>query len=232
MEQLCHAAAQRLLSLIEASHGDFNIALAGGSTPKRLYQILASSPYREQMPWSRLRFFFGDERSVGPDHADSNYRMAKEALFDHVPLDATRIHRIEGEAADIQLAAQHYGELLQQHLPRDASGQLQFDVVLLGLGPDGHIASLFPDTTALAVNDAATAAVWVEKMNTWRVTISYPLINHARHVWLFVAGDSKAAIIDEIFNHPSATHYPVQGIRAVNELCWFLDQAAAKELQL
>lgn len=233
MEALCHAAAKQLVELILAKDGDFNIALAGGSTPKRLYQLLASAPYADQIPWQRMRIFFGDERSVGPDDSESNYRMAHDALLAHVPIAKDRIHRIHGEQSPIQDAASDYASVLKQYLPFDDACVLQFDMVLLGLGPDGHIASLFPGTDALTITDAATAAVWVEKFNTWRVSITYPLINHARRVWLFVAGASKAEIIDEIFNQaPQQPPYPVQAIQAENELCWFLDEAAAKELSL
>ena len=232
--ELCHRAAQRLVALIQANAREgrpFHISLAGGTTPKALYQLLARSPYVEEIPWDHVRIFFGDERMVPPDHPDSNFRMANEALFSHVPLNTDQIHRIKTELGDPREAANHYDQLLERALPRDDQGISQFDLVLLGLGPDGHVASLFPGTDILDLSDRRAAAVWVERLNTWRISITFPLINHARNVWLFVAGEGKADIVGEVLGKPrEQARYPVEMIQPKGLLSWYLDQAAAARL--
>ena len=232
--ELCHLAAQRLVALIQANATEkrpFHISLAGGTTPRALYQLLARSPYVEEIPWDHVRIFFGDERMVPPDHPDSNFRMANEALLSHVPLCADQIHRVKTELGDPDEAANHYDQLLERSLPRDDQGVSQFDLVLLGLGPDGHIASLFPGTDILQVSDRRAAAVRVERLDTWRISITFPLINHARNVWLFVAGEGKADIVGEVLGRPrDPARYPVEMIQPEGVLTWYLDQAAAARL--
>ena len=231
---LCQRAATTLIEMAKTNAAEgrpFHVALAGGSTPKALYELLAQTPYAEDMPWEHLRFFFGDERTVPPEHDESNFRMANEALLSQVPLNSEQIHRIQGELEDANEAASLYDAELSQYLPRDEEGVSQFDLVLLGLGPDGHIASLFPDTDVLNNNKSRAAAVWVEKFNTWRISITFPLINHARNVWMFVCGEGKKQIIDEVLNHSfDVPKYPVQMIKARGQQVWYLDKAAAAKL--
>lgn len=235
METLCHTTAQAIVSLAQQtvdSGRDFYIALTGGNTPRRLYQLLASAPLSQQMPWQHTHVFFGDERAVGADHADSNYRMAKEALLAHVPLPKAHIHRIVGEHPVPKIAAAEYDQTISRFVPHDANGQTQFDLILLGLGPDGHIASLFPGTDALLVTDKRVTAVWVEKLGCWRISFTFPVINHARQIWMFVAGGFKTNIIADILSHAGgAPRYPVEMIQPEGEMIWCLDQTAASKIK-
>jgi len=221
--ELAHAA--------QAERGAFHVALAGGSTPQMLYRLLASE-YREQIDWSHAHVYFGDERCVAPDHPDSNYGMTREALLRHVAIPPGQIHRIEAEDPDPSAAARRYADLLHRRLPRPrVHGTGQFDLVLLGLGPDGHIASLFPDTVILDEPRAWVAAVHVDKLRAWRISLTYPVINAARHIALLVAGDNKAAIIRDVIGKPvAAARYPAGRLRPAGELEWFIDHAAARLL--
>lgn len=233
MESLCLQAARDLVHLIRQgvdARDEFHLFLAGGSTPKSLYKLLATEPYSSSIPWGKVHLYFGDERNVAPDHPDSNFNMVNTALLGKVNIDPTHIHRIRGEL-DATEAASTYDTLLKNILPKDSDERLQPDLVLLGLGGDGHVASLFPGSAILDEADASCAATPVEKLKTWRISITYPLINNARDVWLFVAGDSKRAIVDRIFNHPSSSEpLPVERINARGRLTWYLDQAAASQL--
>ncbi len=233
-QSICNASARALVQLIDdtlQASEKFTIALAGGSTPKALYQLLATEEFSQIIPWQKIHIYFGDERSVGPEHDESNYRMACESLLNHVAIPPENIHRIQGEAEDIKSAAANYAKELDQGLSKNEDYYPQFDLVLLGLGPDGHVASLFPNTDILKQKEAWADAVWVEKFSTWRVSITYPLINHAKNVWLFVAGESKADIIAQVLGNQAEEYaYPVQGITAQGQLVWFLDDAAASKL--
>ncbi len=234
--RLCRHAAADLVALVKesvAAGRPFHIALAGGSTPKALYELLAQTPYVDEMPWEHIRFFFGDERSVAKEHPDSNFRMANEALLSQIPLSDEQIHRIHGEMESAVEAAALYDEELAQYLPRDEAGVSQFDLVLLGLGPDGHVASLFPGTEILNNYEARAAAVWVEKLGTWRISITFALINHARHIWMFVSGGAKADIIRQVIGEDKAPtpRYPVEMISPRGRQVWYLDKAAAAKLQ-
>jgi len=212
-----------------AERGSFHVALAGGSTPRLLYQSLASGELASSLPWSQTHIYFGDERCVPPDHEDSNFRMASHAMLSHVPLPEQNIHRMHGDNPDHDLAARAYQKILEQYLPHDNDGY-HFDLILLGLGPDGHIASLFPDTEILDIYDRLTAAVYVKKFDSWRISITYPVLRQARHVLLAAAGSNKTDIINHVLNQNNINHqYPVQQICDLIE--WHLDSDAASLLQ-
>jgi len=231
-EAISLAAAEQVVSMAKqaiAQRGVFHMALSGGSTPKRLYRHLASDAYIDQVDWRRIHIYFGDERSVPPADGDSNYRMACEAMLDHLPIPAEQVHRMAGEREDLAQSAREYGELLQRNLPAD-QGWPVFDLVLLGMGDDGHTASLFPGTTALNEQDAPVVAVQVPQLDTWRITLSYPVINHARQVLLLVAGGSKAGRLLEVLVTAAPGSYPVQGVAPTGELLWYLDRAASAKL--
>jgi len=208
--------------------GGFHVALSGGSTPKGLYERLASGMLREQVDWPRVHIYFGDERAVPPDHADSNYRMAKEALLQHVPIPPTQIHRLMAESEDLESTAEGYAQLLAGALPAGESGVGRFDLVMLGMGPDGHVASLFPHTPVLSERRRLVAPVHVTQLDTWRLTVTLPVINNARHTMLLVAGKNKAPIMGEIMSdyrgHP---RYPVEMIEPTDRLEWYVDRDAA-----
>lgn len=231
-EEVSRAAALRFVELAERAidaRGRFSVALSGGSTPKRAYQLLASDEFKERVDWAKVHVFFGDERCVPPSHADSNYRMADEALLSHVSIPARNVHRIMGEG-DAAANARLYEDELQTFFvgmpwPR-------FDLVLLGMGDDGHTASLFPETTALKEQRAWTTSVWVEKLNAYRITLSVPAINHAAHIVFLVTGASKAERVAEVIQAERAPEpLPSQLIHPANgRLEWLLDQAAAAKL--
>jgi 6-phosphogluconolactonase len=209
------------------SRGPFTVALSGGSTPKALYSLLASPPYVNQVPWEIVNLFWGDERCVPPDHKDSNYRMTKEAMLSKVPLDESQIFRIEGEL-DPQIAAEKYSQVLQDFF----GGLPRFDLVYLGMGDDGHTASLFPGTTALHDSEHTVVANWVEKFNTYRVTLTAKVINNAALVNFLIVGDSKTKVLKEVLEGPADLNkLPSQLIRPANgQLLWSVDEPAAKEL--
>lgn len=221
---LIHAAAEHFVATARAAiakRGVFYVALAGGSTPKGLYQKLATSPFIEQIDWSRVHLFFGDERCVPPTHDDSNFKMARHAMIDHVPIPAGNVHRMPTEKVDAAEVAERYAETM-----KEVMDGAPFDLLLLGLGPDGHIASLFPETPALDVTDTLTTSLFVEKFESWRVTMTYPVINAARQVIVFISGEAKAAIVKDI-SSDAVSGLPVQRLAPQNEYYWFMDQAAA-----
>ncbi len=230
-EAVSRAAAELVVlaanQAIEA-RGLFNIALSGGSTPKRLYQHLASDAYKRQIDWQKVHIYFGDERNVPPEHPESNYRMAREAFLDQLPIPEQQIHRMQGEREDLEKAAAEYAELLKA-LPTH-NGLPQFDLILLGMGDDGHTASLFPGTVALNEKSKMVIAQTVPQLNTRRITLSYPLINNARQVMLLVAGESKASRLEEVLVSAPEGRYPVQGIKPKGILNWLLDRSAASKL--
>jgi 6-phosphogluconolactonase len=216
------AAAEKIISIADGKR-DFSIALAGGSTPKTLYQLLAAEDYSKRIRWKDWRVYFGDERCVPPGHSESNYRMACEALLDHVPIAQEHVFRMKGED-DPQQAAKDYGKLLKQDF-----GDGGLDVVLLGMGDDGHTASLFPHTAALDEREHRCVVNYVEKLKTWRITMSAPFINRARQIIVMVSGAAKARRIEQVLQGPSDPYtLPIQMIDPISgEMLWLMDAAAA-----
>lgn len=227
-QELAEAAArdfaERATAAIE-ERGRFTVALAGGSTPKATYEILARD-YADGIDWSRVHVFFGDERTVPPDHEDSNYRMAREALLDHVPVGS--VHRMRGELPPEE-AACSYEEKLREFF--GDSGPPSIDLVMLGIGEDGHTASLFPNTPALDVTDRWTIENPVEKLDTVRLTLTKPIINAARAVNFLVAGEDKAEALREILQGDADPRdYPAKLIQPTGGAVWMLDRTAASQL--
>jgi 6-phosphogluconolactonase len=208
----------------------FHLALAGGSTPKSIYELMAREPYHSNFPWDKMHFYFGDERCVPADHADSNYRMAKQALLSKVPVPEGNVHPIMVDLQDIPASARGYENELKKHLPRNDSTAV-LDLVLLGIGDDGHTASLFPGTPILKEAAKWVDAVYVEKFDAWRISLTYPLINAAANVFVIAAGGGKSEVLKSVLvtdhSQSDAIHYPVQGIKPAGELVWYLDEAAA-----
>jgi 6-phosphogluconolactonase len=235
-EAVARAAADRLVAVAEEairSRGRLALALSGGSTPRTLFALLAALPYREQVDWPRVEVFWGDERCVAPTHADSNFRMARETLLDAVPIPAERIHRIAAESSDHAAAAAAYEAEIARVLGGQPGGRPPtLDLILLGMGPDGHTASLFPHTDALRERRRWVVANPVPKLHADRITMTWPLLNQAAHVLFLVAGADKAAVLREVLEGPVDTErLPSQGVRPEGgRLSWLVDRAAAATL--
>jgi 6-phosphogluconolactonase len=224
LEGLAHRAARWIADLAGHSRGRFAICLSGGSTPRRLYQLLAEAPYREAMPWDRVHWFWGDERFVPWDHPDSNYRMAREALLAHVPAPAENIHGIE-TTGDPSAAARAYQGVLRSYYGAEAldPARALFDVELLGLGPDGHTASLFPGTKVLAEQQRWVADVVGAKPEV-RITLTYPPLESSRHTGFLVAGADKREPLARVLSGDQ--ELPAARLHPAGELVWFVDAAA------
>jgi 6-phosphogluconolactonase len=230
--EMAREAARRFAELAEAcaKHaGRFAVALSGGSTPKAMFQILAEKPFADTLPWRSIYIFWGDERCVPPDHAESNYRMADETLLSKVPIPRENIFRIPAEDEDHSRAAADYSEALRRFFGEESP---TFNLVFLGMGADGHTASLFPHTTALRAGDRITAANYVEKFQSWRITLTADTINRARNIVFLVAGADKAPALKEVIEGPrNPDLYPSQLIEPSHgSLLWMVDEAAAKLL--
>jgi len=228
--RLAEAAADRFVTLAGtaiAARGRADVALAGGSTPRAMNALLAAPPRRAAVDWERVRFFFGDERTVPPGDPESNYAMNRETLFDPLGIPAGRVFRMRGEA-DPPVAAAEYARLLATELgPRP-----RFDVLFLGMGPDGHTASLFPGTLQSVDDAQLVVANRVEKFSTWRITLTPHVINDARHVVITCGGAGKADALHAVLDGPrDLDTYPVQLVAPVDgELHWLIDAAAAAKL--
>jgi 6-phosphogluconolactonase len=215
--------------------GCFTVALAGGSTPKALYSLLASdAALRSQLPWDKMYVYFGDERSVGPDHADSNFRMATETMLSKVPLKPEQVFRIKGEYKDTEKAAQEYEQVLRTSF-KIAEGQFpRFDLVFLGIGNEGHTASLFPGTKALHETKRVVVRNWVGKLYTNRITLTAPAINNAARVIFMITGADKALALKGILEGPyEPDQLPAQLMQPPNgKLVWLVDTIAGDMLSI
>lgn len=203
---LARRAAQYFVEMAgEAAEarGRARIAISGGSTPKAAFQLLAdpAQPWRARMPWEKLDLYWVDERTVPPDADASNYRMTREALLDHVPLRPIQIHRIEGELAP-EAAAARYESELRNSFRLEGAESPRFDLIALGMGPDGHTASLFPHTEAIHEMGRLVATNHVPQLDTWRITLTWPVINHASSIFFLISGADKAAMVKEVFTGP------------------------------
>jgi len=229
------AAAEFLQAARESisEKGSFSVALAGGSTPKTLYGLLASNPLLQaKVPWSKIQFFFGDERHVPPDHAESNFRMVKEAMVAKAPIDPKQVHRIKGEKRNASEAAVEYEDDLRVSFGL-AAGQLpRFDLVLLGMGPEGHTASLFPGTKALKEERRLVVSNWVGKLYTDRITLTPPVLNNAARVIFMVHGEEKAPALKAVLEGPyEPEQLPAQIIQPKQgKVLWLVDPSAASML--
>ena len=236
-EEVSQRAADLFVRLADeavSSTGRFAVALSGGSTPRLLYALLAANEFGQQVPWSRIHLFWGDERCVAPDHPESNYRMAREVLLDKAPIPAQNIHRMPAELDDYTRASVAYEQTLREFFELAAEELPIFDLILLGMGEDGHTASLFPGTTALAENERLVASNYVEKLGTYRLTLTVPVINHAANVVFLVSGKSKASMLKEVLEgEHQPQRFPSQLIRPVEgKLVFIVDREAGKELSL
>jgi 6-phosphogluconolactonase len=239
IKALTLAAARRFALLANNAvddHGLFAVALSGGSTPRALYELMVTDDaIRAQIPWPKVHYFFSDERHVPPDHAESNFRMANEAMFRRLPSDKLHVHRVLAELADATEAAKQYESDLREFFePRGLVFEdfPRFDLILLGMGPDGHTASLFPNTSALFETSRWVVSNWVEKFKTDRITMTIPVLNSAAEVIFFVAGAEKAEVLAEVLKGTSGeARYPIQRIKPRNGIKrWMLDASAAERI--
>jgi 6-phosphogluconolactonase len=233
--KLSRAAAEFFVSQSQFAirdNGRFTVALSGGSTPETFYALLATEAYNVRVEWDKVFIFWGDERCVPPDHTDSNFRMACYALLDQVPIPAENIFRVRGEDKPNK-AASEYDGLIRDFFGADDLPP-RFDLVLLGLGADGHTASLFPNADALHVTDAWAVPTFIDEQRIWRITLTLPAINAAQFVMFLVNGSSKAEIVEQILGDTSqGDALPAQRIAPDNgDLIWLLDDEAAAHLNL
>jgi 6-phosphogluconolactonase len=233
-QDLFQAAADEVIRAATdavAQRGRFTIALSGGSTPKNLYTLIAANA-SANLPWDRMFFFWGDERHVSPDDPDSNYRMAKESFLSKVAIPAGNIFPVPAENPDAPAAAEAYEQTLRKFFALAPGEFPRFDLILLGMGPDGHTASLFPETAALQEKSRLVVANWVEKLQTSRITFTLPVLNAARCVAFQVSGTDKAAVLHEVLEgNAPVEKYPSKLVRPSDgRLIWFVDRAAASGL--
>jgi 6-phosphogluconolactonase len=235
--QLAMDAAARVTQLARdavSERGRFRVALSGGSTPRALYQLLAdpTNTYRPQMPWMTTDFFWTDERHVPPQDADSNFRMVNEAMLASVNAPAENIHRVHAEEEQAEIAAEQYETTLREVFGSDSVQVPVFDLILLGIGTEGHTASLFPGSPLLHEKKKWVGAAWVEKLSTDRISMTLPLLNNGRSVIFLVSGPEKANILRVVLTGDKTPEiYPAQAIEPTHgELLWLVDRDAAAEL--
>jgi 6-phosphogluconolactonase len=231
-EQLALAAAERFVEYsneLQDMTERFSVALAGGNTPRRVYELLATEPFKHRVKWSQAHLFFGDERCVPPEHPDSNYAMAFEALISRVPIPAKNVHRILGESNPNEGALEYENELRAFFA---GLAWPRFDLVLLGMGEDGHTASLFPDSAALKETSRWVVATRNEQSGQARITLTVPLFNHARRIMFLVTGKKKAQRLKEVLRpQPGSEQLPVQAITPIKGMLeWLVDAEAASLL--
>jgi 6-phosphogluconolactonase len=233
-QELFAAAAEEVMRSANeavAARGRFTIALSGGSTPKSLFNLLATNA-RTTLPWDRMFFFWGDERHVPPTDPESNYRMAEEAMLSKIPVAPGNVFRIPVENPDAAAAAEEYEKMLRKFFQTAPDEVPRFDLILLGMGPDGHTASLFPGTAALQEKSRLVVANWVEKLKTYRLSLTLPVLNAARCVAFLVSGTDKAAVLKTVLEEDvPGEQYPSKLVKPSDgKLIWFVDRAAASAL--
>ena len=238
VSELNRAAADEFSNCAQGSiqaRGRFSVALSGGSTPRGIYGLLADdqSIPEKRLPWEKIFVFFGDERHVPPTDEESNYRMAHESLLSKIPIPEQNVFRVAAEL-DAETAATQYEQQLVRFFqmgPSESEAWPRFDLIMLGMGPDGHTASLFPGSSALHETQRKVVANWVEKFNSFRITFTFPVLNHAAEVMFTVSGESKAEILKDVLKNPDKNLYPSQRVQPEDgRLWWVVDRVAASLL--
>lgn len=233
-DELSAAVADDFLTLAKSAieqRGRFTVALAGGNTPRMAYQRIAEQARSmTDVAWDKVHFFFGDERVVPPDDVDSNYRMANAAILSRVAAPPGNVHRMRTEFG-AERAASEYDRELRQFFAAPAGRVPRFDLILLGMGADGHTASLFPGSPALAEQERLAAANRMPNLQTARVTLTYPVLNHAANVWFVIVGADKAATLKDVLEAEKSPPFPAQLVHPTDgQLRWYVDHAAAAQL--
>jgi 6-phosphogluconolactonase len=229
---LFHAAAEEFVRAARTAigaQGRFSVALSGGSTPKALYSLLAAN-YAD-FAWNRVFLFFGDERHVPPTDSESNYRMVQESLLSKITIPAENVFRVPAENPDADAAASEYEARIRRFFELKPGEFPRFDLILLGMGPDGHTASLFPDSPALDEQTRVVVANWVAKFNTHRITFAFPVLDHAAEVLFMASGVDKADMVRQVLEGKNTPPLPAQRVQPSDgKLLWMLDEAAAAKL--
>ncbi len=237
IEKLNEFAANKFAEICAQAikeRGRMTVALSGGSTPKALFAMLAGQAFRDKIEWSKVYFFFGDERNVFPDQDESNYKMARENLFEPLQIADQNIYRWQTELEMTAAIAENYTARIDEFFNGDNTEAQpnnslpRFDLIFLGMGADGHTASLFPGTKALQETEKIVCVNYVEKLNSNRLTFTFPLINNAANIIFLVAGADKADALHEVLNGaPNPEKFPSQSVKPQNgELCWLIDEKA------
>jgi 6-phosphogluconolactonase len=232
LDEINQFAADKFISIgnnLIKKTGRFTVALPGGSTPKSLYQLLGSDQYNSKIDWEKVYFFIGDDRDVSPISASSNYKMINESLFNELKIPATNIFRWHTEIINAPEVAQSYERSLIKFFELEEGEFPKFDLIFLGMGDDGHTASLFPFTDALKINDQLVSANYVEKINATRLTFTFPTINNATNIIFLISGKEKSEALKEVHEGiPNCDKFPAQCIKPINgKLLWLVDEAAA-----
>ena len=235
-EDAAALAAERVAEIITArvaGDGSCNIALCGGTTPGELYRLLAGPAYAEAVPWNKVQIFFGDERDVPQDHVENNYRLATKALLDHVPVRLECVHPMPADCRDLTAASEQYENLIRRLVPANGGELPRFGLILLGMGGEGHTASLFPDTPALAERNRLVVAQFVPVIGRNRMTFTFPLINAAANVMFLVTGADKANALSAVLSDEPERRgrFPAASVQPTNgELIFILDAPAARNI--
>ncbi|MDQ3714286.1 MAG: 6-phosphogluconolactonase [Acidobacteriota bacterium] len=234
-DELNFFAAEKFVEMANKAIGEsgrFTVALAGGSTPESLYQLLAGDKFKNRIDWTKVFFFFGDERNVSPDSEESNFRMANESLFKFLQISDENIFRWQTELKDAEKIAENYRISVTNFFALSENELPRFDLILLGMGEDGHTASLFPFTEGLKESGKIVVVNWVEKLNTNRLTFTYPMINNASNVIFLVGGASKAEALKEILEGEyQPERYPAQAVKLNDgDLFWLIERRTARLL--
>lgn len=237
-EALASAAAAEFVRLADEatlSGGSFTVAVSGGSTPRALFRLLAGegdASYRGQVPWEKIQVFWGDERHIPPEHPESNYRMASETWLSRVPVPPANVHRVRGEQPDAGKAAASYEQTLRECFRLQGDERPRFDLILLGMGADGHTASLFPGTPAIRERERLVLAQWIEKLQAYRITLTPPVLNNAAAVIFLVSGEEKAETLRTVLEGEyRPDRFPAQIVRPTKgRLLWLVDGPAARGL--
>ena len=229
---LFHAAADEFIKVARTAigaQGRFCVALAGGSTPKGLYDLLATN--YSDFAWNRVFLFFGDERYVSPSSPESNFRMVNETLISKIKIPGENVFRVLTEDHDAPSAAADYDSRLQKFFDLKSGAFPRFDLILLGMGPDGHTASLFPESEGLKERNRLVIANWVEKFKANRITLTFPVLNRASEILFLVSGADKALVLAQVLQGKSDAQFPAQGVHpSEGKVLWMLDEAAAAKL--
>jgi 6-phosphogluconolactonase len=230
-DDLAREAARRFIEIGQeatAARGSFSVALSGGNTPRAMYARLVAPPLRDYLDWTKVHIFFSDERFVPPDSEESNYHTARENLLTHVSIPDGQVHPYSTVDSTPEESAKQYEDEIRRGVKARDDGLPAFDLILLGMGPDGHTASLFPDTEALKIHDRLVAPNYVPKLNAWRLSFTYPLLNAGRTVTFLVQGEDKKERVREVLG--GGSRLPAAGVQPSDgRLVWLLDAAAGEE---